>query len=51
MEVGSNLVNAVSGSSSSKGGKDSGAGQANLPEPVKLVGGIGMEILRVRLAP
>lgn len=49
VEVGTSLVNTVSGGSkdSKSGGGDQSSKQGPLPEPLKMVGGIGMELLRV----
>lgn len=47
MEVGTSLVQTVS-ATGGKNGSDQ-AKKGPVPEPVKLVGGIGMEILRVSL--
>jgi hypothetical protein len=48
VEVGTNLVQTVT-AAGGKGGSDQGKQQgSNLPEPLKMVGGIGMELLRVR---
>jgi hypothetical protein len=49
VEVGTSLVNTVSGGpkDSKSGGGDQSNKQGPMPEPLKMVGGIGMELLRV----
>jgi hypothetical protein len=48
VEVGSSLVNTVSGGKDGKNGADQSK-TGPVPEPLKMVGGIGMELLRVRV--